>query len=74
MNSLTQAHLTACDAHANRVRTHPVGVLNIQRATHPTATPIQYMRVNLGRRHILMAQQLLNGADVIPSFQQMRGK
>ena len=74
MNSLTQAHLTACDAHANSARTTPVAALNIQRTTHPTPPPIQHMGVNLGRRHILMAQQFLNGANVIPCFQQMRGK
>src|SRR5437016_1947881 len=32
------------------------------------------MRVNLSRAHILMAEQLLHGANVITGFQQVRRK
>ena len=32
------------------------------------------MRINLRRRHMLMAEQVLDGADVISILKQMRGK
>ena len=46
----------------------------IQRTPHPPAAPVQHMRVNHRRGHILVAQQLLHGADVITPLQQMRGE
>ncbi len=32
------------------------------------------MGINYGRGHILVAQQLLDGADVVPYCQQVRGE
>src|SRR6185312_13292372 len=46
----------------------------IQRAQHAVSAPIEYVRVDLGGCNILVAQQLLHGADVISRLQQMRGE
>ena len=50
------------------------GVLqHIQRTRHPFATLIHHMGVNhRRRRHIFVAKQFLNGANVIAALQQMR--
>lgn len=38
------------------------------------SAPIQDMGVDLGRRNIFVTQQLLDGADVIPTFQEVGRK
>lgn len=48
--------------------------LPIERAGHPAPAFVQYMGINHRRRHILVAQQFLHRADIVPTCQQMRGK
>jgi len=36
--------------------------------------PIEHMGVNHCRRDIFVAKKLLNGADIVATFKQMRGK
>ena len=44
---------------------------NIQRTRHTFTTLVQHMGVNHRRRHIFVAKQFLNGANVIAALQQM---
>ena len=44
----------------------------VQRTHHPTRPPIQHMRVDHRRAHIIVPQQLLDGPDITPTLQQMR--
>jgi hypothetical protein len=44
------------------------------RTSHPKTTAVQDMGIPHHRRYITVAQQLLNGPDVIPRFQQVRGE
>src|SRR5450631_3707395 len=46
----------------------------IQRTHHAPAALVQHMRVDHRRGNIGMAEQLLHGADVVTTLQQMRGK
>jgi hypothetical protein len=46
----------------------------IRRAKHSFAAAIQNVRINHGSAYISMAEQLLNGANVVAVFQQMRCK
>lgn len=46
----------------------------IQRAFDSQPGLLHHMRINLRRRHILVAQQILHRADVRAPFQQMCGK
>ena len=41
----------------------------IGRAAHPERAAVEHMRVDHGGLHVLVAQQLLNGADVPPPLQ-----
>ena len=41
----------------------------IQRASNTPATAVQYVGVDHRRRHVLVAEQLLNGADVVAGLQ-----
>ena len=50
------------------------GSKSIQRAADSLATFVQYMRIDHGRTHILVPQQLLNCPDIIAALQQMCGK
>ena len=44
---------------------------SVQRAAHPTAALVQDVRVNHGRLHALVAEQFLDGADVVSILEQM---
>lgn len=46
----------------------------IRRAAHPHGASIEHMGVDHGGAHVLVPQELLDGADVLPSLQQMGGK
>src|ERR1035438_8077350 len=46
----------------------------IQRTAHAQARLLHDMRVNLRCRHILMAEQILHGAEIVTVFQKMRGE
>ena len=41
----------------------------IGRAAHPERAGVEHMRVDHGGLHVLVAQQLLNGADAPPPLQ-----
>jgi hypothetical protein len=40
----------------------------IGRAAHPERAAVEHMRVDHGGFHVLVAQQLLNGADVLAPY------
>lgn len=44
----------------------------VDRAPHAAATPIQDVGVDHRRRDVAMAEQLLDGANVIAGFQEVR--
>ena len=46
----------------------------IQRTEHTQARPIEDVRIDHGRRHVRMAQQLLHSADIVVRLQQVRGE
>ncbi len=46
----------------------------VGRAQHSSTAPVQNVRVDHRRSHVLMAQQFLHRSDIIPVFQQMGGK
>lgn len=46
----------------------------IKRTEHALAATVQDMRINLGRSHIIVAEQFLYGTDVVSLFQQMGGE
>src|SRR5690606_28198356 len=46
----------------------------IQRAQHAVAAAVEHVGVDLGRRHILVAEQLLDRADIAARFQQVGGE
>lgn len=46
----------------------------IDRTAHAVPAFIEHMGVYHGRVHILMTQEILNRADVIPCFQQVGGE
>jgi hypothetical protein len=46
----------------------------IRRAAYPRGASIEHMGVDHGGAHVLVPQELLDGADVLPSLQQMGGK
>lgn len=50
------------------------GSLPIQWTTHRQATPLQDVSVDHRRPHVLMAEQLLNGADVVTGLEKVGGK
>ena len=50
----------------------PARLNGIQRTFNPKPRLLHHMRVNLRRGNVLMAEQVLNRADVIAVFQQMR--
>jgi hypothetical protein len=47
---------------------------SIQRAADAAAAAIQDVRVDHGRPDVAMAEQFLDGADVVAVFEQVRGK
>ena len=46
----------------------------IDRASHPGRATVEDVRVDLRRRDVAMAQELLHGADIAAVFEQMRGE
>ena len=46
----------------------------VQRAWDPLAALLEYVRINHGRPHVVVAQELLDGADIGPALQQVRRK
>ena len=46
----------------------------IQRAAYPAPTLVEHMCIDHCRAHILVPQQLLDGADVTAIFEQVRGE
>lgn len=46
----------------------------IQRAKYGKAAAVEHMGIDLRGLHIRMAEQFLHRADVLPGFEQMRGK
>jgi hypothetical protein len=48
-----------------------LGVDSVERAAYSNTGPVEHMRVNHRRGHILVTKQLLDRADVIPALQQM---
>ena len=44
----------------------------VRRACHPQHAPLQHVRVDHRRRDVRVAEQLLNGPDVVSALQQMR--
>jgi hypothetical protein len=46
----------------------------IERTAHALTTLIQHMGVDHRRAHIPMTEELLNRANVVAGFQQMRGE
>lgn len=47
------------------------GPRSIERADHSSASSVEDMRVDHGRLHALMSEELLNGSNVVPIFQQV---
>ena len=43
-------------------------------AAHPFPAPVQDVRVDHGGTHILAAQQLLHGADIVACFEEPRSE
>jgi len=41
---------------------------------HPQGAAVEHVRVDHGCTHIAVAQQLLDGSDVLPSFEEVGGK
>jgi len=48
--------------------------LNAQRALYSLAAAVEDVSVDHGRLHVFVAQELLNGSDVVAAFQQVRRK
>ena len=46
----------------------------VQRTPHGDSRLIEHMRIDHRRRDILVAQQILNRADIVARLQQMRGE
>jgi hypothetical protein len=46
----------------------------IERTPYPSPTALQHMRVDHGRTDVLVPQEFLHGANVVPCFEEMRGK
>src|SRR6185312_6812772 len=46
----------------------------IQRTQHPIPAAIEHMRVDLGGGRLLVAEQFLDGSDVLTGFQQVGGE
>src|SRR5258708_1505109 len=46
----------------------------IRRTRYVRETVLHDVGVHHGRLHVLVPEQLLNGTDVVPCFQQVRGK
>ena len=46
----------------------------VRRAPHTSAATIEDVSVDHGRAHVPMAEELLNGADVIAAFEQVCGE
>lgn len=46
----------------------------VQRAQHRAGATAQDMRVDLCGAQVLVSEQLLHGADVLPRFEEMRGE
>ena len=46
----------------------------VERAAHAEAAAVQDVRVDHGRADVLVAQQLLDGPDVVPGLEQVRGE
>ena len=47
---------------------------SVQRAQHSFAAFNEHVRIDRGRAHILAAEQILNGPDVLAVFQRVSGK
>src|SRR5438105_14206281 len=47
---------------------------SIKRTLHSDPRPGQHVRVNHRRAHIFVAKQLLNSANIVAAFEQMRRK
>jgi hypothetical protein len=49
---------------------HLFGMLHkVCRAAHPEWAAVEHMGIDHGGAHILVAQELLDGTDVLPPFQ-----
>ncbi len=48
--------------------------IDVERAANAKATAVEDVRVQHGRRHVLVAPLLLHGADVVAGLEQVRGK
>ena len=57
-----------CEA-AARTRLPPV-----DRALHPQSAPVQHVRIHHRRADVGMAEEFLDGADVIAAFEQVCGE
>ena len=44
------------------------------RAVYPVPSLVQHLGIDHGCTDILVAQQFLNGADIVPIFTEVRGK
>src|SRR5690606_8298668 len=51
-----------------------IGSLPVQWAEHRAGTAAEYVGIDLGGRHVLVAEQLLHRADVVAGFEKMRGE
>ena len=47
---------------------------SIQRTPYPPTTTLYHMGIDHRRLHILVAEQFLHRADIVPVFQEMRSK
>lgn len=47
---------------------------SIRGASHSLASPVEHLRVDHRRLDVLVAEQLLDGANVVAVFEQMSGK
>ena len=52
----------------------PLPSRHVQRAAHPFAAPVQHVGVDHCRAHVTVTEQFLHRANVVPGFQQVRGK
>ena len=46
----------------------------VQRTFHSQAAALEYVGIDHGGANVLVAEQFLNGADVVAGFEQMSGK